>query len=67
MRASVEEETVPSASVLMATRAIRLFAVTPTHALRVLVEPTQTVSQTATGPYASVDKATRATHLSTAA
>jgi len=65
MRASVEEETGPSASVPMATLETRLFAVMLTHARRVLVEPMLTVSQTATEPCASVGKAMRATHLST--
>jgi len=67
MRALVEEGTVPFASVPMATPVTRLSAVMLTHALRVLAELMQTVSPMATERCASVGRAMRATHLSTAA
>jgi len=59
--------TVPFASVPMATPVTRLSAVMLTHALRVLAELMQTVSPMATERCASVGRAMRATHLSTAA
>merc|ERR1712158_316640 len=49
------------------TKVTRTLAAQPIPAPSILAEPTQAASQTATGRYASVDKATRATHLSTAA